>query len=249
MRPAFNCGTGDWLRAGMALLGAVLFLALAFPPGAQAQEGINQKLAAGEIIVSSHSVPGSNVQKAKMIAIVKAPPEVVWQVITDINHFKEFMPQTRTSMVIAADKIPLLLQKTPTSAQEVEKILGPIPAKLPRQPGGKYTVYHYSDLHLPWPCSDRWYVLKGTMDETRAAQHIYRSSWSLLFGNLKENSGEWLLEPYDAHQTKLTYRLSTDPGGSIPGFLVKRGTCVTLPQVIEAIRKRTANLSQVKSSS
>jgi ribosome-associated toxin RatA of RatAB toxin-antitoxin module len=241
MRSGFRQGT-------KAALVVALILSLGFATRALAEDDMNRKLAAGDIIVSSHAVPGSDVQEAKMTAIIKAPPQVVWQIVTDINHFKDFMPQTRNSMVIAADKIPELLRKTPASAEEVEKILGPTPAAVPHQPGKKYTVYHYSDLHLPWPCNNRWYVLKGTMDETRSAQHIYRSSWKLLFGNIKKDSGEWLLQPYGTRETKLTYRLSTDPGGSIPSFLVKRATGVTLPQVMKAIRKRAAEIYHPKTA-
>jgi ribosome-associated toxin RatA of RatAB toxin-antitoxin module len=230
----------------VALLGAAISIALVLSSQAGAQEGISSRLAGGEIIVTCQSVPGSSVKRAEMTAIIKAPPEVVWRVITDINSFKYFMPNTRSSMVVAAEKIPLILQKRPTSAQEAEKLIGPTPATVSRIPGGKYVVYHYSDLNLPWPCHDRWYILKCLLDETRAAQHYYRSSWSLVIGNLKENSGEWVLEPYGVNQTKVIYRLSTDPGGAIPGFLVERGTCITLPQVMKAVRKRAVKLCQVR---
>lgn len=235
--------------AGVTILGVLTLLAIGLASPAGAQGGIRSKLAAGEIIVSSHTEPGSSVLQAKMTAVIKAPPEVVWQIITDINHYQDFMPQTRVSMVVAAAKIPGILLKTPITAKQVEKLIGPTPAPLPRIPGGKYVVYHFSDLHLPWPCSNRWYIIKGIMDETRAAQHYYHSSWSLVIGNLKEDSGDWTVEPFGANQTKVIYRLATDPGGQIPSFLVRHGTCVTLPDIIKAIRERAAKISHGKSNS
>jgi len=234
--------------ASVALWGAVILAALGLASPAAAQEGLQSKLAAGEIIVTNDTAPGSSILRAEMTAVIKAPPKVVWQIITDINHYKDFMPNTRVSMVVAADKIQGILLKTPITAKQVEKLIGPTPAPLPRVPGGKYVVYHYSDLTLPWPCADRWYILKGVMDETRAAEHYYHSSWSLVIGNVKENSGEWILEPYGVDQTRVIYRLATDPGGEIPGFLVKHGTCVTLPDVIKAIRNRAAKISQGQSA-
>ncbi len=178
------------------------------------------------------------------MGVVDAPPEIVWQVITDINNFKNFMPRTLNSMAVAPEKIPLIMQKRPTRAEEVEKLLGPIPADPAsyRIPGGTYTVYSYSNLDLPWPCNNRWYIIKGLRDETRAAQHYYHTSWSLVTGNLRENSGEWILEPFGSGKTKAIYKLCTDPGGTIPKFLVTQGTCTTMPQIIKAVRKRAANL-------
>ncbi|MHB8070214.1 MAG: SRPBCC family protein [Desulfobaccales bacterium] len=201
-------------------------------------------MAAGEIIVSTKEAPGKSLQCVEMVGVIDAPPEIVWQVITDINNFKNFMPRTRSSMAVAPEKIPLILARKPARAEEVEQLLGPVPVDPASYilPGGIYTVYAYSNLDLPWPCSNRWYIVKGTRDETRAAQHYYHTSWSLVTGNLRENSGEWILEPFGSAKTKATYRLCTDPGGAIPKFLVKEGTCVTMPQIIKAIRKRAARL-------
>src|SRR4030042_6400309 len=222
----FLCYTGIFSPPGVALCGA--------------QVDLDHKLAAGEIICSSKEVPGKSLKCAEMVGVVNAPPEIVWQVITDVNNFKNFMPRTRNSMAVAPEKIPVILQSKATRAEEVEQLLGPIPADPAsyRIPGGIYTVYFYSNLDLPWPCNNRWYIIKGLRDETRAAQHCYHSSWSLVTGNLRENSGEWILEPLGSAKTKATYRLFTNPGGSIPKFLVTQGTYTTMPQIIKAVRKR-----------
>ena len=226
----FLCYTGIFFPPGFALCGT--------------QVDLDHKLAAGEIIVSSKEVPGKSLKCAEMVGVVDAPPEIVWQVITDVNNFKNFMPRTRNSMAVAPEKIPVILQSKATRAEEVEQLLGPIPADPAsyRVPGGTYTVYFYSNLDLPWPCKNRWYIIKGLRDEIRAAEHYYHSSWSLVIGNLRENSGEWILEPFGSAKTKAIYRLRIDPGGAIPGFLVKQGTFVTMPQIIKAVRKRAANL-------
>jgi len=212
--------------------------------GAASQDDMAARLAKGEIIVSTKEVDGTCIKSGEMTAVVDAPPEIVWQVITDLNNFKYFMPRTMASRAVAPDKLQAILRLKPTEAEEVERLLGPTtmdPASC-RVPGGKYTVYFYSHLNFPFPASNRWYIIKGEQDETQAAQHLYRSSWSLVIGNLKENSGEWILEPYGARETKAIYRLRTDPGGCIPGFLVKQGTTNTMPQIIEAVRKRAASL-------
>jgi ribosome-associated toxin RatA of RatAB toxin-antitoxin module len=248
MRPWFRSITEYCPEVWMILLGAGLILSLGFAAQAGTDEVIRSRLDKGEIIVAAKDTADSSLKHAEMTAIINAPPEIVWQVITDVNSFKYFMPRTSSSMAVAPEKIPLILQKKPTRAQEVEQILGPTPANPAnsRIPGGKYTIYHYSNLDFPWPCSNRWYIVKSMQDETHAAQHDYHISWSLVIGNLKENSGEWILTPYGTNQTKAIYRLSTDPGGAIPGFLIKQGTCSTLPQIITAVRDRAAKLFRVR---
>ena len=239
--------TRKFNKAWLFLLGAGIVISLSLAPYASAQD-VRTKLGAGEVIVSTHEVPGTNVKRAEMIGVINAVPEIVWQVITDVNSFKYFMPRTLNSMAVAAEKLPQILQKRPTRAEEVEKLLGSTPADPAsfRIPGGKYIMYLCSHLDFPWPCSNRWYIVKGEQDETRAAEQYYHSSWSLVTGNLKENSGEWILEPFTPTRTKATYKLTTDPGGAIPGFLVDKGTCTTMPQIIEAVRERAAKLSKIK---
>lgn len=230
-------------------VGVWIFLCYAgifFPPGfalCDTQVDLDHKLAAGEIIVSTKEVPGKSLKCVEMVGVVDAPPEIVWQVITDVNNFKNFMPRTRSSMAVAPEKIPVILQRKPTRAEEVEQLLGPIPADPARYriPGGTYTEYFYSNLDLPWPCNNRWYIIKGLRDETRAAQHHYHTSWSLVTGNLRENYGEWMLEPFGSGKTKAIYKLCTDPGGAIPQFLVTQATCTTMPQIIKAVREQAAN--------
>ncbi len=49
-----------------------------------------------------------------------------------------------------------------------------------------------------------------------------------------------------AAKLRRVYRLNTDPGGAIPGFLVQEGTCSTMPEIIKAVRERVAKLCRVK---
>jgi ribosome-associated toxin RatA of RatAB toxin-antitoxin module len=233
-----------YLKLGAALLGLGMMVSLGSGQTWGATVDLKSRLEAGEIIVSTKEVPGQNLRTVQMTAVVNAPPKVVWQVITDINGFALFMPRTIKSMAVSPEKLPLILKAHPTEAAEVEKIIGPTPPNPLRYhvPGGKYVIYHYSNLDFPWPCHNRWYILKSVYDETQAAQQRYHSTWSLVTGNLKENRGEWTLTPWGHGQTKVSYRLATDPGGSIPEFLVKEGTSSTMPQVIAAIREQAAKL-------
>ena len=54
---------------------------------------------------------------------------------------------------------------------------------------------------LPWPLGNRWYIIKVLRDESQAAKHRYTASWSQVMGNLRENRGEWRLEPFGEKKT------------------------------------------------
>lgn len=248
MRLWFRSFTEHSLGVWTVLFGAALIITLGFAAQAGTEEVIRSRLDKGEIIVAAQDTPDSSLKRAEMTGIINAPPEIVWQIITDLNNFKFFMPRTISSMAVTPEKVQEVVKMKPARAEEVEKLLPRTPANPAnyRVPGGKYTVYHYSNLDFPWPCSNRWYIVKGVNDETKAAQHYYHLTWSLVIGNLKENSGEWILEPYGTNQTKAIYRLSTDPGGAIPGFLIQQGTCTTMPQIIKVVRERAAKLCMLK---
>lgn len=235
--------TSPW-RGWILLLAAGVIFAPVFATAAGTEDEVGHQLKAGEIVTTAKEVKGTSVKRGEVMGVINASPEIVWQVITDINSYKNFMPRTLNSMAVAADKVPLIVQRKPDSAADVEQLIGPLPAgtATARVPGGKYISYLYSHLNFPWPCKNRWYIIKLSQDETRAAQHCYHSSWSLVIGNLRENLGEWILEPFEATRTKVTYRLLTDPGGSIPEFLVNQATCNTLPQIIAAVKKRADSL-------
>lgn len=221
----------------------VLLGALGFPSFSGAAD-LHSRMAAGEIISFSENVPGSAAKLGEVKGVVNAPPEKVWRVVSDVNHFKDFMPRTLRSRVVMPEKLEMLLQKKPTQAREVETILGPTrpDPDLFRVHGQKFVEYLYGMVDLPWPLGNRWYIIKVVRDETQAAKHRYTSSWTLVMGNLRENRGVWRLEPFGELKTLVLYRLITDPGGIIPPFIVKQGTYITLPKVIAALRKRVAQI-------
>ena len=226
-------------------LAAVLLSILVFSASFSSAGEDHSRLASGEIIVSLDRVQGSTAQRGQAMGVVDSPPAKVWQVITEVNHFQEFMPRTLRSITVTPEQLQEILKTRPTSAPQVEQILGSIQTNPQgyRLSGQKWTVYLYSLLDFPWPVSHRWYIIKISNDETQAGSNRYISSWSLQIGNLRENRGEWRLEPFGDQKTLVTYQLITDPDVSLPPFLVKRGTSITLPQVIASVRKRVTQLS------
>ncbi|MFA5111007.1 MAG: hypothetical protein WC443_06360, partial [Desulfobaccales bacterium] len=95
-------------------MGIVITLGAA--AGVASQEDMAARLAAGEIIVSTQEVDDSCIKSGEMTGLISAPPEIVWQVITDVNNFRFFMPRTLASKAVNPDKLPAILRLKPTQA-------------------------------------------------------------------------------------------------------------------------------------
>jgi carbon monoxide dehydrogenase subunit G len=224
---------------GFSLVALILWL---FPSSVLGAD-YSSRLASGQIITHVSQVPGSAAaRRGEAIGVVDAPPEKVWQVVIDANNFEHFLPRMIRSKLVRSEELKTILQARPNKASEVESLLGLTPPDISqfRLPGGKYTGYFYGHVEVPWPVGNRWYIVKVLWDESQAARHIYTSSWSFVIGSLRENKGEWKVEPFGDNRTLLTYRVVTDPGGFAPKFLVNSFTKKTLPQVISGVRRRVA---------
>ena len=56
---------------------------------------------------------------------------------------------------------------------------------------------------------------------------------------IKTNEGSWLLEPVaDGKQTRATYCIYCDPGGSIPAMFINTANKSAIPKIFDAIRKQ-----------
>ena len=53
------------------------------------------QLAKGEIVVHINKVAGSTVDEAVVLAVIDAPAEVVWSIVSDCANYKNTMPSMR----------------------------------------------------------------------------------------------------------------------------------------------------------
>jgi ribosome-associated toxin RatA of RatAB toxin-antitoxin module len=233
------------IRALRRALGYGCFMALAVwgvSPGSIRGSDFPDRLAAGEIVTYSINVPGSAGRRGEATGVVAASPEKVWQVVTDVNNYQTFLPRMIRSRLVRFEELSRILHEQPSSAFQVEAILDPSPPDLAgfRIPGQRYVGYFYAHVEVPWPLRNRWYIVRVQWDESQARRHIYTCSWSLVVGNLRENSGEWKVEPFSENRTRLTYRVIADPGGIVPRSLADEFTDEILPQIIAGVRRRVA---------
>jgi len=171
------------------------------------------------ITVFTRDRPGSEVKELKAVGTIDAPADAVWKVIRDYPRYRERMPYTEAAEVVATEE------------------------------GGKL-IWFYSRVAAPF-VAKRDYTLK-IVDESdwKDGKGFLKSSWTLAGDRgpppqpgvvrLKINIGSWLLEPRDdGRRTFVTYALYTDPGGSVPKFLVNQANGSAVPDVFRAIRRHS----------
>ena len=58
--------------------------------------------------------------------------------------------------------------------------------------------------------------------------------------------GSWTIEPLNATRARIVYQVAVNPGGRLPGWLVRRGAVSALPDVIEQVRSRLERESRAR---
>jgi ribosome-associated toxin RatA of RatAB toxin-antitoxin module len=156
--------------------------------------------------------PGSDVREVRAVGEIDAPPEKVYDVITDFEHYAEFMPYLEDGKVISRTQDEVVTWAI-MNAPMVSRRDWVVRVKLDpaKKAGTTWTV-----------------ATEGPPPTDKAVR-------------LKINDGSWKLEALDGgKRTRATYYLYTDPGGSIPTWIANKANTMALPDLFEAIRKRVA---------
>ncbi len=151
---------------------------------------------------------GRRVREGCGVGTVEAPLRAVRQVIDAAAEFDEFMPR-----ILESDVEPV-------------------------SPG----VYlNRQTLDMPFPVEDRRYTVRvetGAIGTGAGAGWQARWTYVEGSGNIRESRGSWTLIPVSAERTLVVYRLLTDPGGRLPGWVVDYSAPRALRRVLNALRDR-----------
>ena len=104
--------------------------------------------------------------------------------------------------------------------------------------GGRYEIYlRYAPRYMVVAARD---AVLEVRPETNGC------AWSEVAGPVPQPSGavrmpllrgSWTIEPLDASRSRVTYQIAVRPGGSIPGWMVRRGAVNALPDVIARVAR------------
>ncbi len=146
------------------------------------------------------------------------PPSAVFDVTEDYAHFTEFMPRMAEVRIIKqfSDLDLIVYERIDVPVVSDRDMVLRIRRTLGPSNGGTFKA--------------EWSVEKTITEPVR--DDVVRVDF---------NSGSWTLEPIDGgRRTRMTYKLFTTAGGSIPRWLSQFSSTTTIPDLFEAIKKRAA---------
>jgi uncharacterized membrane protein len=204
--------------APIALTLLSLHLLGAAPPESSSA-GWQQVTVVDGVTVYARPHPDSDVKEVRAVAVLDAPPEAVWRVVRDYPNQPRTLPYVEAARVLASEE------------------------------GGK-RILLYNVINAP--LVDKRDCVVRITDESQwdEGRGYLLARWTASEGGpppvkgivrVRVNDGSWLLEPRDGgRRTQVTYSLYTDPGGSLPRWVVNRANRSSLPEVLHSLRRAVA---------
>ena len=188
-------------------------------------------LAAGEILVVRLDGGDRNLMSGRVVGVVDAPIDTVWEVLSDYNNYQQFMPRLDVTCLVDRDVMDEFSMDEDWTRSQFESLLSRYRTDELQGEG----LYFYNVLNIPFPMADLWFLLKIIRNPK-----LHKFSWTLVYGNMLINEGAWELKSFstDDSKTLVSYTTSSDPGVYVPRFLENLALKSTLPDTIKNLRKR-----------
>ena len=178
------------------------------PSGKPLTEEQRAAIEHGEILVQLTIVQGTPVKRARAIALVDAPPEQVFAILTGYNEFPQFMPYCK---------------KVEVQKKEGEPLRVRFELDFPWPIGDRRYVLRLTDRRE---------------DVAGKQVFISSWTYEPNSGNIHDAYGSWEVLSYDEVHSFVRYTVFTDPGGNIPNWANNMATEVAVHKVINGLRKR-----------
>ena len=157
--------------------------------------------------------PALAVREVRATADLPFPAKQIFSVVCDFSQYQTLVP----------------------GVQEVRLLGGQMPTD--------YEVYlRYSPRFVVVAARDVAIRVQGRPDEAGSLG----CQWSELVDRIPPRNGtvrmpllrgSWAIEARDITSSRVVYQVAAKPGGSLPGWLVRRGSVNALPDVIEQVKR------------
>lgn len=178
--------------------------------------GWTEAYRSNELVIFTKDVEAG--RRIVAVAEADAPPEVVFNVINDFDHYPDFMPYVKESRVLSRKNDSEVITYARIAPPFVNERDYPLKVRMTRgipMNGGIFKT--------------EWTASPEAHPEIEGVVRV------------KLNEGSWRGEPLDdGKRTRLTYTLLTNPGGLIPAFVVNLSNTVAIPKLFKAVMKRSA---------
>jgi len=172
----------------------------------------------GSLTIYSQPHAGSKLKEFKAVGEIDASSRTVHKVIDDVEGYPNFMPYTAEAKVLkrSADSIITYQRLAPKIVGDRDYTLRIEKKSWPAEFGAAY-------LNEWRPANDQ-----GPPEKPG----VFR---------VKVVNGSWLLEPIAANKTRATYRVFSDSGITVPGFLANAISETGITKLFAAVRKRASD--------
>jgi hypothetical protein len=208
------------LRPRSAVAGVAVLLWCVIPFGwcVDAQSpgpGWTEAHRSGELVIFTKDVEKG--RKIVAVAEVEAPPEVVFNVVNDFDHYPDFMPYVIESRILSRQGDSEVVAYNRIAPPFVTQRDYPLRFRMVRGSPANSGVYR-----------TEWTAQPDAEPEVSGVVRI------------RLNEGSWVAEPIGGGiHTRLTYTLLTNPGGMIPDFVANMSNTVAIPKLFKAVMKRS----------
>jgi ribosome-associated toxin RatA of RatAB toxin-antitoxin module len=167
------------------------------------------------VLVEWRKVDQSRVREIRAAGIVEQPLTKLVAALRDLEHFPEFMPPTEAVEILsgAGDR------------RQIHVIIDP--ALVQRRDYCLDVTWSQSASYA----ESRWYQIWDGCPQPK--KNIVRHT---------RTEGMWRLYALDERRTRVEYQAITDPGGSIPAWIIDRATAKAMRGMYQALEKRAATL-------
>lgn len=175
-------------------------------------------------------------------ATIHASPEVVWEILTDMNQWRSWMPMVKASYFYSAPAVAAIPANVSKDQALFDRIHQEHPGSESAPPAkGVTRRTTFESYNLPWPIKDEWVVRHYTYDATLARDHRYRASWRKVWGDLPED-GHWFITPHpiNADAAYFIYHFRVKAKRGVALALFSAGIKHSVKKFIKAIRAEAA---------
>ena len=184
--------------------------------------GWTEAYRSGELVIFTEDVEKG--RRIVAVAEVEAPPEVVFNVVNDFDHYPDFMPYVIESRVLSRNGDSEVVAYNRIAPPFVAERDYPLKFRMTRGSlanGGVFRI--------------EWTARPEAEPEVEGVVRI------------RLNDGSWVAEPISGgSRTRLTYTLLTNPGGMIPDFVANMSNTVAIPKLFKAVMKRSVEKAGVE---
>jgi ribosome-associated toxin RatA of RatAB toxin-antitoxin module len=164
----------------------------------------------GDIKVTTRPFPNSPIPEATVTAVVDAPPDVVWSLVSDCANYKRTMPSIADSVEVK--------RETLDDGTEVKTC--------------RVTAA------LPFPFPNLTSLTRGVHRVEPGKS--WSRTWTFVSGDYVKNEGHWKITPAGANQSLVEYTIEAQPKIGLPDWLIADVEKSKLPQLMKNLRAEAA---------